>query len=92
MSKPSMYRLAIREEGEHTIAAYFAEVGTMENAKLIGTMSREVGQMFPDVFEQFKKAMSTAMAHMVEALEGHIVKEFNERPAPPAEKQRKPNG
>lgn len=81
----SKYRLAIRADG-NMVCAYFAEIGTMENAKLVGTMARAAADVWPDTFEAFKTAMSVVVVHMVEAAEGQTVASLTERPAPPSER------
>lgn len=86
-NRTSLYRLAIRRDG-HTIAAYFAEQGTMENAQLIGTMSADVAERWPDTFEAFKTAMTVVLCHMVKLKEGKEIVSVSERPAPPAERKK----
>lgn len=84
--RSSLHRLAIRREG-NTICAWFAEVGTMQDAKLLGTMAVPVAVRWPDVFEAFKAAMALALTHMVELVEGEVGA-LEEREAPPAERGR----
>lgn len=84
MPKSSQYRLAIRST-ENMVMAYFAEVGTMEHAVLIGTMPRGVAEMWPDTFDAFKTTMSIIIVHMC-AAQGEQVSELIERDPPPSEK------
>lgn len=85
--RKALHRLAIRAEGNHTMCAYFAEQGTMANAKLIGTMSRELADACPDAFEAFKLAMSISLIYLIKVFEGATeVGCLEEHPAPPSER------
>lgn len=84
-SKASPYRLAIRKQG-NMIMAYFAEHGTMENAKLLSTMSTAIADQNADAFEAFKTFSLILFIHMHEqAMPGVDASEMFERKAPPSE-------
>lgn len=91
-TKSSQYRLAIRAEGSHTVAAYFAEHGTMSGALLLGTMSRDIAEKWPDTFEAWKTCMSIVVVHLVENVEGLQVVSLKEQQAPPSELKREGRG
>jgi hypothetical protein len=83
--KLSPYRLAIREDGA-TLCAYFAEHGTMENAKLLMTMSAAIAHAHKPAFDAFKAAALEAFRFMHTASGMPDFEEAKERPAPPVEK------
>ncbi len=59
-------RLAIRREGEF-VNAYLAQQGTMDGAKLLGSLAVDVAQHVV-IFEAWKQLMSAVMEGAIEML------------------------
>jgi hypothetical protein len=57
-------RLAFRHEGE-SINAYWAELGTMQDAMLLGTILQTLCDSQPGLFDKFKTLMREAMGEAV---------------------------
>ncbi len=76
-------RLAIRSEGKF-VNAYLAESTTMDNARLIGSVTRAI-ERHPDIFAQWKSVMTEILARAVQDIYGKRP-EMPERPAPEHEK------
>lgn len=62
-------RLALREEGPMW-NAYLAMVGTMENAKLIGSIGIGIVRSQPEIKQRFLDLMKDTMALAVEEITG----------------------
>lgn len=68
MSDPSRpIRIAIRAEGA-SINAYLAQTGTMEGARVVASISREIA-VLPGVFDSFRATMELAIT---EAMKLHL--------------------
>lgn len=78
-------RIAIRAEGKF-VCAYVAEMGTMEGAHLIGSISRVCCEADPEVFEAFKRAVTLAFAVALREAAGIDSAGFDEQPAPEHER------
>ena len=87
MSGPEQtkFRLAIRHEG-HFINAYYAQMGTMDGAVLIGSIRHNVCQADEAVFTMFKALMTDAIRTAVEKSLGLSVTQTFEQDAPEHEK------
>lgn len=62
-------RLAIRHEGDF-VNAYMALDDTMQDAKLLGSILCALVDANPELFEQWKNTMRTAMALIVKSIFG----------------------
>lgn len=78
-------RLAIRQEGQ-TVNAYVANSGSMDDAFIIGSIAAGLLRMQPELFEQFKALMTSAMIALVEVGANGKVLSLTESPAPEHEK------
>jgi hypothetical protein len=84
MAEPN-FRLAIRHEGPF-INAYFAPMGTMDGAVLIGSIRTNLCRQNDDVFTSFKALMSSAMSTAVKNATGSEVMALLEQDAPEHER------
>ena len=78
-------RLAIREEGQN-VNAYLASMAGMDDAILIGSIRKALLRMRPELFEQFKALMTSAMTTLIEVGGAGKVLSYNEEPAPEHER------
>lgn len=76
-------RLAIRREGAF-VNAYLAQEGTMDGAKLLGSLALDVAHHVV-VFERWKALMNDILSSAVEAIFGQKP-EMTERTAPEHER------
>jgi hypothetical protein len=84
-TQPMQIRLALREEGGWW-NAYLAQVGTMDGAKLIGSIAIGAAKKSPAVKAAFQDLMQQVVANGVEEITGEAPTEWNIGPAPEAER------
>lgn len=77
-------RLAIRSEG-NMVNAYIADANTMDDAQLIGAISRRVCGLDPAVFDAWKALMTRVLNDAIKDVFGREA-EMIERPAPEHER------
>ena len=77
-------RLAIRREGGF-VNAYLARQGTMDGARLIGSVARGAVERHDDIWQQWKSVMTEIVARAVEDIFGERPS-MPERPAPEHER------
>ena len=78
-------RIAIRAEGRF-VNAYIADLTTMDDAKLIASISRACCDADPEVFEAFKRAAELACAAIIKSVADVEAVDFDTRPAPERER------
>lgn len=78
-------RLALREEGTMW-NAYMAQEGTMEGAKLIGSIVVGAVATDAEIKAAFMDLMKGVMALAVKEVTGEEVKEWGTKPAPKSER------
>jgi len=79
------YRVAIRAEGEW-VNAYWARTGTMEGAARIASISRELAECNPRMFESFRLLMEAASIELVRLRLDAQVSAVEVEPAPEHER------
>lgn len=84
-TEQTKFRLAIRHEGAF-INAYYAQMGTMDGAVLIGSIRHNVCQADEATFTMFKALMIDAIRTAVEKSLGLAVTQTFEQDAPEHEK------
>jgi hypothetical protein len=85
MTSPISIRLAFREEGTFW-NAYLALPGTMEGAKLMGSIGMGAVRKNQELKDQFMKLMQQALADAVQELTGEEITEWKTFLAPEAER------
>lgn len=83
--KTMMIRIAFRAEGSFW-NAYLAQEGTMENAKLIGSILIEPVMRNEETKRAFMATMKLVLADAVEAVTGDAPVRWDERQAPESER------
>jgi hypothetical protein len=78
-------RLALRQEDAFW-NAYLAHAGTMENAKLIGSIVMGAVQTNPEIKAAFMALMQQVVAHGIQGVTGKLPDEWEVGPAPESER------
>lgn len=79
------FRIAIRAEGP-MICAYVAKLGTMDDAHLVGSISRAFCDARPEIFQRFQELLQEGAAVLVQEVFGVEVEAFQVEPGPEHER------
>lgn len=84
--KQLLCRLAFRVEG-HFWIAYYAPLGTMQDALVMGSIAMSIVDDRPEIKEAFMDLMKASFA-MIAAENGTRITDWSEHPAPEHERSR----